>query len=177
LRLCKDNTRNHRIFNKHFHADFMKLFLLSIFISFITSGTPPASLQGTYGSQGKDGKAPYSLLQIHYLAKGTILFYFERVLGAPAYNSGTLYGQLTLNKKTGHYEYLPVEEGDCKLEFIRAGNKITINTLAGDCGFGNGVIADGTYPLNDNKNPAFCITRTGKKVYFEKTPANKFRED
>ena len=49
----------------NFHADFMKLFLLSVFISFITSGTPPASLQGTYGIPVKNEKAPYSVLQIH----------------------------------------------------------------------------------------------------------------
>ncbi|MFB9844252.1 hypothetical protein [Mucilaginibacter ginsenosidivorans] len=155
----------------------MKLLLISAFILIIGSARPPAGLQGTYGVQSRNDKAPYSLLQIHYSAKGIILFYFERAQGAPGYNSGAIYGQLTLNKKTGNYEYLPVEEGDCKLEFIHAGNKIIIRTLSGDCGFGGGVIADGTYPLMDTKNPVFCITRTGKKVYFEKTPPGKFRED
>ena len=144
---------------------------------FIGSATQPSSLQGTYGANRKDRNASYSRLQIHYSTKGSLLFYLSIDRGAPGYNSGTIYGQLTLNKKTGNYEYLPVEEGDCKLEFIRTGNKITINTLSGDCGFGGGVIADGTYPLTDTKNPAFCTTRTGKKVYFDKTPADKFRED
>lgn len=155
----------------------MKILLISVFILIIGAAAPPAGLQGTYGVNRKDKNAPYSQLQIHYSTKGSLLFYLSIDRGAPGYNSGAIYGQLTLNKKTGNYEYLPVEEGDCKLEFIHAGNKIIIRTLSGDCGFGGGVIADGTYPLIDTKNPLFCITRTGKKVYFEKTPPGKFRED
>lgn len=155
----------------------MKLALIAFFTLLMGINNSPANLQGTYRWHGKSDKEPFALVQIHYTPQNTILFYFEKGLGEPSYNSGVLYGKLTLDKRTGNYEYLPVEGGDCKLEFIKSGNKLTIKTISGDCGFGGGVGADGTYPLTDTKPPAYCTTRTGKKVYFDKTPPEKFRED
>jgi len=155
----------------------MKLSLITFFSLLMGIYNPPTNLQGTYGWHGKSDKEPFTLVQIHYTSQNAILFYFEKGLGEPSYNSGVLYGKLTLNKKTGNYEYLSVEGGDCKLEFVKSNNKVIIKTILGDCGFGGGVGADGVYPLTDPKNPAYCTTRTGKKVYFDKTPPGKFRED
>lgn len=105
-----------------------------------------------------------------------MLFYLEVARGTD-FNSGALYGELTFNNK-GCYEYNPPEKEDgCKLRFVKNGNKISIVTVRGDCGFGYGVYADGSFTLQDSKNPVFMITRTGKKVYFDKTAPEKFKED
>ena len=157
----------------------MKLFLIYLALLFIGADNPNKSIQGTYYNKyGKTNKAPFGLLQIHYINKDNYLFYLEVNRGAPGYNSGALYGRLTLNRKSGNSEYLPLDTTDgCKLEFNCDKNKITIKTVTGDCGFGYGVFADGFYLLKDDKNPINFVDRTGKKIYFDKTPPEKFSED
>jgi len=157
----------------------MKLFLICwicLFIKIDNSNTP---IQGTYSYRyGKTNDAPFGLLKIHAVKRGQYLFYLEIGKGAPSYDSGAAYGKLTYNERSGNYEYIPKDTiADCKLEFIRNKNKITIKTIAGDCGFGFGVYADGTYYLKDSKNPLYIISRANKKIYFNNTSPEKFRED
>jgi hypothetical protein len=142
------------------------------------SSFPPARIQGTYKHiYGKTDKSPYQILEIHYVNPSKILFYLEAGRGAPSYNSGALYGELTFNKKTGHYQYIPKDiSEDCKLEFIIGSNKVIVKTVAGDCGFGFGVYADDTYTLTDKSNPQYFITRTDKKVFFDKTSPDALRD-
>jgi len=135
-------------------------------------------LEGTYSDTYKtNGEAPYHFINIHRMPNGGYLFYLEVCRGAPSYNSGAMYGKLTYNKATGNYEYLPVSADDCKLVLSHKSNKIIIKTISGDCPFGYGVYADATYKLRIDHNPSYCFTRTGKKVYFNKTPPGKFTED
>jgi len=150
-------------------------FFILLFISFFAHAQ---SMQGTYYQDHGQGKtSPYRLLKIHYISPQNIRFYIDISTGAPAYNTGALYGRLKLNKKDGSYEYLPVKDGDCKLTFIKKGNAITVKTISGDCGFGHDVYADGLYYLTDAKNPAYFSNRTGKKIFFDKTAPENFRED
>jgi hypothetical protein len=155
----------------------LKLISICLICLVVRSNNTTHNFQGTYTySSGKARYALSGLLQLHYINESKILFYLE-VERASDHNSGALYGKLTLNKKNNYYEYLPVEENGCKLLFSRDKNKISIITTAGDCGFGYGVSADGIYLLKDANNPAFLITRTGKKVYFDKTAPQNFKED
>lgn len=150
-------------------------FFILLFLSFCAHAQ---SIQGTYyHDQGGGKTAPYHLLKIHYVNPENIVFYMDISTGAPAYNTGSLYGRLKLNKKSGNYEYLPVDEGDCKLVFIKKGNMIGVKTISGDCGFGHNVYADELYYLTDAKNPAYFSSRTGKKVFFDKTAPENFQED
>jgi hypothetical protein len=147
--------------------------LLLIFFSLIlTSSTVNIhpNLQGSFAVNYGKKTTAYQQLAIHYKANGKILFYFEASTGKPAYNSGSEYGWLSFNNKTGNYEYMPKDTTqDCNLEFVKKGDKVIIKTLHGDCGFGNGVYADGTYQQTSKINPQSFTTRTGKKVYFDKT--------
>ena len=155
----------------------MKLIFLCLICLLTSIINQPIRFQGTYAySSGKAPYAPSGLLEIHYVNQNKILFYLEAER-ASDHNSGSIYGKLTLNKKSGNYEYLPVEKGGCKLVFIKDGNKVVVKTVDGDCGFGYGVYADGTFSLKDGSNPAYLITRTNKKVYFDKTSPENFRED
>lgn len=130
-----------------------------------------AQMHGNYAvNRGKKASSGYQLLKIHAKESGSLLFYLEVGRGAPDYNSGSLYGKLTYNSKTDHYEYIPKNTtDDCKLVFIKTGKTIIIKTVAGDCPFGYGVEADGKYLVIDHINPKFFIDRKGRKIYFDKT--------
>jgi hypothetical protein len=151
------------------------LILWSVLNLFNSSQVP---FHGTYSHfYGKDANSPYQMIQIHYVNSSKILFHLEIGRGAPSYNSGALYGQLIFNKRTGNYEYIPKDlTAGCKLEIIKQAKKLTIKTVGGDCGFGHAVYADGMYELKDGKNPEYFISRTDKKVYFEKTTPENFSE-
>ncbi len=152
----------------------MVLFSL-ILTSFHSSNIP--NLQGTFAVNCGKKTTAYQQLAIHYTPGRKILFYFEGSTGKPAYNTGSEYGRLSLNKKTGNYEYIPKDTvEDCNLEFVKKGDKIIIKTLHGDCGFGHGVYADGTYQQTSKVNPQSFTTRTGKKVHFDKTPPEKLTD-
>jgi len=158
---------------------FMKLLFITFCFLFIQTNSLPPRFQGAYSYSYDNGKrhyAPSGFLQVHYISKDNILFYLE-VQRSTDYNSGAMYGKLTLNRKSGKYEYLPKDTvDDCKLVFAWVKNKVIIKTAAGECRFGYGVYADGTYKLEDGKNPPYCETRTGRKIYFDKTPPDKYLE-
>jgi hypothetical protein len=156
----------------------MKLIIVYLFCLFIPFTGQPHHLQGTFKYKlGKGSGAPTGLLQIHCSNSSSILFYLQLVGPAPALNSGGIYGKLIYNKKNNNYEYLPSEQGDCKLVFTVSKNKVSIKTASGDCQFGHGVYADGDFYLTDSSNPQYVITLTDKKVYFDKTQPENFRED
>jgi hypothetical protein len=135
------------------------------------------NLQGNYAVNYGKKTTAYQSVKIHYTNTGKILFYLEASTGKPAYNIGSSYGWLSLNKKTGNYEYIPKDTiEDYNLEFIKKGNTLTIKTLHGDCGFGHGVYADGNYQQTDKSNPQFFITLTDKRVYFDKTSPEKLTD-
>ncbi len=145
------------------------LILFSLILISFQPNTLP-NLQGSYTVNYAKKTTAYQQLAIHYTHTGKILFYFEGSTGKPAYNTGSEYGWLSFNKKTGNYEYMPKDTvEDCNLEFVKNGDKLIIKTLHGDCGFGHGVYADGTYQQASKNNPQSFTTRTGKKVYFDKT--------
>jgi hypothetical protein len=154
----------------------MKLFLITFFGLLAGVNKSPANLRGTFGWQSKSVEGPYALLQIHYTAQNAILFYFEKGVGAPSYDSGSTYGQLTYNKKSGCYEYVQCNAAmNCKLEFFKVKNGIRIKTLKGDCEYGATVSADGYYQFKERKNPEYFDDRHGYRMYFDKTSPEKYR--
>jgi hypothetical protein len=143
-----------------------------ILISFQSNNLP--NLRGSFAVNYGKKTTAYQQLAIHYTNSGKILFYFEGSTGKPAYNTGSEYGWLSFNKRTGNYEYIPKDTvEDCNLEFVKKGDKIIIRPLHGDCGFGHSVYADGTYQQTSEANPQSFTILTGKKVYFEKTSPEK----
>lgn len=132
-----------------------------------------AQMHGNYAvNYGKKAGSGYQLLKIHAKESGSLLFYLEVGRGAPDYNSGSLYGKLTQNAKTGNYEY----KGGCKLIFTKSQKAISIKTVSGNCGLGYGVHADGRYLLIDHNNSKDFVDPNGHKIYFDKTPPDKYSE-
>ena len=157
----------------------VKLFFICWICLFINTDIPAIHFQGTYSYSYDNGKRSYAssgFLEVHYIDKDNILFYLE-VQRATDYNSGALYGKLTLNTESGRYEYIPKDiSNSCKLEFIRVKNNVAIKTVAGNCPFGYGVYADGTYHLEDKNNPQFFEGRSGQKIYFDKVSPENYSE-
>lgn len=136
----------------------------------------PCTYCGEYKNGGQTSEDSYQLLQIHCKKSGDILFYIEAGKGAPSYNSGSKYGSLTVNKKNGHLQYLAQDTTeDCSLDFSFAKHEIVVTTINGECPFGNGVYADGTYNLKKKSNPTYFVDRKGKKIYFGETDPEQYQ--
>ena len=151
----------------------MRAAIILVLVSLIGYQQPP-KIQGTYKYSYAKNSA-YGLIKIHYKNPTIILFYLEANRGEPDYNSGSTYGRLTFNKKTGNYEHIPTDTAhDCKLILIKRKDKIIIKTVSGDCGFGYGVFADGNYFLQDSNNPQYFIDETDHKRFFDKILFEKY---
>lgn len=151
----------------------MRLFFICLIFIAAQQTASAQVMKGTY-SYGKPKKGPYGVLQIHQIKPGNFLFYLEVGKDAPNYNSGALYDKITFNKTSGRYE---ANTKSCRLQFLNGPKGVTVTTVKGDCGFGYGVIADGTYLTENHRNPSWLKTRTGKKLYFAKTTPATFKED
>lgn len=151
----------------------MRPFFVSLFFTIATLSVSAQLIHGTY-KYGKPKKGPYGLLQLHQTKTGDYLFYLEVGRDAPSFNSGALYDKITFNKTSGRYE---ANTKGCLLQFLPDPKGVAIRTVKGDCGFGYGIVATGTYETKNRRNPSSLTTRTGKKVYFEKTLPTAFKED
>ncbi|RME00809.1 MAG: hypothetical protein D6816_13160, partial [Bacteroidetes bacterium] len=127
--------------------------LLSIGIFACKSGeSSELSLaEGTYVLESEE-QARTGELQISLLPGGKISYSLMVVGAAPAYNQGFLQGESTL--KDGK-AMLGTSEfgGPCKIELVALDSAtLKLTTREGDpatCGFGNGVVPDGTYRLGN----------------------------
>lgn len=126
----------------------------------------PTTIGGTYTFGNDVEKGPVGKLLIHPQGENSASFYLDVNNGAPAYNMGMLEGTIVINGNSG--TYVSKDEG-CKLVFGFSKAQIMINTPKGqgNCGFGNGVIADNTYNLKDQNIPQFYVSGEGKKIYFK----------
>jgi hypothetical protein len=85
----------------------------------------------------------------------TVRFALMVVAGPPAYNQGYMEGTAPL---TDNVVTISTEEygGKCTITLSFSNDEIIAKTVAGDasaCGFGNNVMADGTYQRVDDLNP------------------------
>jgi hypothetical protein len=151
----------------------MRLFFVSLLFIIAAGNVSAQLIHGTY-SYGKPKKEPYGVLQLHQTKAGNYLFYLEVGLNAPSFNSGALYDKITFNKTNGRYE---ANTKGCLLQFLSGPKGVAIRQMKGDCGFGYGVVATGTYIEKNRRNPSSFTTRTGKKVNFSKTAPGAFKED
>ncbi len=152
----------------------MKIFFFSLIFTIATLTVSAQIKQGTYNYGNPKKKEPYGILQIHQTKTGNYLFYLEVGRGEPSYSSGVLYDKIAFNKASGRYE---VNRKGCLLQFVPDPKGVAIKTVNGDCGFGYGVVATGTYEVKNHRNPSSFTTRTGKKLQFAKTTPSDFKED
>lgn len=124
---------------------------------------------GTY-SYGHSVKRNFGTVLIYPETDNTILFFINVNRGAPSYHYGNLYGRLQIKDSKGVFYTNTFSENGCKLNFRFVKNNLVIETVDTqmDCGFGNGVYADGAFVKKSSKIPEYFEDDI-EKVYFKKT--------
>ena len=139
-----------------------------------------ASLGGAF-EYGRDiEKGAIGLISVYPETDSTILFFIDVNRGAPSYNMGNLYGRLKVKSGIGVFnKNIGATEKTCKLEFKFENNILRVLTIEDNdnCGFGYGVMADGTYKRKSKKIPVHFIDATGEKYYFNETNPDKWERN
>ena len=127
---------------------------------------------GTFSYVNDKSKATGTIL-IYPETDSTALFYLDVNLGAPSYNMGSLYGRVKVIDGQGMHVS---PDQDCQWSIQFSKGKLTIKTIKEfyDCGFGNGVVADGTFEQTSKKTPDHFETPEGKKYFFKTTTPEKY---
>jgi hypothetical protein len=140
-----------------------RLSFLVALILFLSSSSEAAKLQakpaaknvtGTYEVTYKRGAG--GLLKV--LQKGNeIEFELEFNRGAPSYNSGVAGGTVAIKNGVAIFKTIEYGDGGCELVFKFQSNKVVVKQNGSDvaCGFGHGVMCNGTYLLKSRKRPKF----------------------
>ena len=106
---------------------------------------------GTYTlDRGEGGTGE---LQVQKIDDQTVRYVLDVVGGAPSYNQGFYANQTALIDGERFY-ITPTEDCRILVELTEAGAEITTESgHAADCGFGNRVLADGTYQRTSTRAP------------------------
>lgn len=150
-------------------SDSLKLIFILLALQLIACKTPAPTvttngIPGTYIKHYPNGEVG-GALYIHPYSDSEVLIYLEVNRGAPSYNSGSLYTTIKWGENGAILE--DYEDGmECRLDFFKEDDRITINTIAGQCGFGYGVNAEGTYYKESDKVPEYFLNGEGSKIYF-----------
>jgi len=143
-----------------------------------TNNDTATDYAGVY-EYGKDmEKEPVGQLTLYKQTADTYLFYLDVNRGAPSYNMGSVYGKLTVKDgKATYNNQSDYADKPCKLDFAFTGNTIKVTSGADiDCGFGNGVYADGDFNKTKSTAPDFFINGEGTKIYFNKTTPEDYNK-
>lgn len=134
-----------------------KIFLiagLSLLTLFVVAQTNYSGSYGYYfkpqGNTGndKDATGPTGTLVLLKMDGNKYRFWLDVTLGWPNYNVGETDGTVTFVNDTASFDNTFEDATNpCILKFKISGDKININSLSTsfNCGFGNGVNADGDY--------------------------------
>ena len=170
----------------------MKKIFIPVILSVMTLFTAAQqNISGTYGYkikvQGTPSKTekiagPAGKLVLLKMEGNKYRFWLDVTVGAPSYNAGETDGTITFVNDTASFDN--TFEGasqSCILKFKITNNIIRINSQSSsyNCGFGNGVIADGNYtrkktqPVINNawlkkeyhESPTMIITASKAEIF------------
>ena len=155
----------------------MRLIVILILFSFTAYRQPESQriqtmkYAGTFYAKGKDSVT--GTILIYPESDSTVLFYIDINKGAPTYNMGSLYGRLKIIK--GHWTYVSKDQR-CQWTIQFSNHKLSIGTVKEfyDCGFGNGVILDGSFEQTSKKVPDHFVNLEGTKYFFKTTTPEKY---
>ena len=157
-----------------------KAVIISIAIALITGACGQAAKQqvknnttrqyaGTYTFGDKDSETRSGIVYVYPKTDKTLLFYLFVIKGAPSYNSGSIYGRITIhNEKAIFQKRFGYEEADCVLRFEFKENTLTITEDENycGCGFGHGVYVRDIFQKTSSEIPQYYTTMENEKVYF-----------
>lgn len=156
----------------------MKHFFYFLILILCCSANPPglktSKYQGIYGYKMKGGNYAYSQVIIYPETDKTVLFYFDSNIGEPSYSMGALYGRLKIVDGSGTFT-----NGDCECRFdFKNGNLVLKpNFEKLNCGFGHGVMMQGTFKRESKKHIERFTNLEGKEIFFGKTKPEEYKND
>ena len=151
------------------------LYLVWPLISLLNLNTQAQSTTtyaGTYKYGSGNEADAGGVVKVYPESDSTILFYIDICIGEPSYNSGSLYGRVTINRGQGVFstknDYSNI---GCKwlFDFVNDTLKLSTTDHQYECGFGNGVVVDGCFSRISNIIPEFFENGGSRKVYFKDT--------
>ena len=153
----------------------MRLIAILTLFSFTAYGQTESKRLQTMKYAGTFSSATGTIL-IYPESDSTVLFYIDINRGAPSYNMGSLYDRLKIIK--GHGTYVSKDQG-CQWTIQFSNDKLIIGTVKEfyDCGFGNGVLADGSFGQTSKKVPDHFVNGDGTKYFFKTTTPEKYHNE
>jgi hypothetical protein len=137
------------------------LIFQSILLSILLGQLVPSKANTTASYSGiwrvRGGK-PYSELRTIDKGNGEVEFQLDLWSGPPANNSGGMDGHISVKDGKAVFETTEFGDDACRIEFSFTPKQVVLRQTAGswvDCGFGEGVVAAGTFLRISKKVPAF----------------------
>lgn len=135
------------------------------------------NIGGTYSFGDDVEKGAVGSVIVYPLTDNSALFFLDVCRGAPSYNLGQMFGQMTIKDNIGIYDSkLDDEDINCllKFEFNSEGLKVTAVEGRDDCGFGHAVYADNTYKRLDKSTPKYFINGEADTIIFKGLTVEKY---
>lgn len=135
------------------------------------------NITGTYkfGDNAENGRV--GSLIVYPLTDQTALFFLDVSRGAPSYNQGQIFGEMTIKDNIGIYDTKSDDEFlNCFLKFKFNNKEVKIGTGEGryECGFGYAVYADHNYKLVDESVPKYFINGESDTIVFKGLTVEKY---
>ena len=135
------------------------------------------NIGGTYSFGDNVEKGPVGSVIVYPLTDNSALFFLDVCRGAPSYNLGQLFGQITIKDNIGTYDSkIDGDDFNCVLKFKFTSGQLQVITESGhdDCGFGGNVYADNEYKLIDKSIPKYFINGEGDTIQFRGLTVEKY---
>lgn len=135
------------------------------------------NIGGTYSFGDNVEKGPVGSVFVYPLTDTSALFFLDVCRGAPSYNLGQMFGQITIKNNIGVYDSkLDDDDLNCLMKFEFKSDQLIVTTGDGrdDCGFGHAVYADNTYKLVNKSIPKYFINGEGDTIQFKGLTVDKY---
>jgi uncharacterized protein (TIGR02145 family) len=170
---------NSKTSNQHYEIQLKELNLSNVKLhdSLATQLKPALNIGGTYSFGDNVEKEAVGSVIVYPLTDSSALFFLDVCRGAPSYNLGQMFGQMTIKDNIGTYDSkLDDDDINCllKFEFNSEQLKVTAGEGHDDCGFGHAVYADNTYKRVDKSSPKYFINGEGDTIIFKGLTVEKY---
>lgn len=170
---------NSKTSNQHYEIQLKELNLSNVKLhdSLATQLKPALNIGGTYSFGDNVEKEAVGSVIVYPLTDSSALFFLDVCRGAPSYNLGQMFGQMTIKDNIGTYDSkIDGEDFNCILKFKFASQQLEVITENGheDCSFGGNVYADNKYNLINKSIPKYFINGEGETILFHGLTVEKY---
>ncbi len=125
------------------------LILFSLLLSLESLSNPNSDELNPTGTYEYDhGNKGEGIIKVHKISASTIKISLFVVGGPPSYNMGEFSDELTISNNVANYV-----SDDCSIKFEFSAQGVKVTQAGIDCGFGNGITANGFYGKKSSAVP------------------------